>query len=92
MIMNLSAIALLSMTLVCTPVTAVRTAEPVIESSENMYATVLVQNEFHQAPVLAEEAAAGTVTEEDDTGLDIRYLLFLQEFRNNINDALTPFI
>ena len=36
---------------------------------------------------------AGTMTDEGDTvGLDIQYLLFLQDFRNSISDAWTPFM
>ncbi|HAE15224.1 MAG TPA: phosphatidic acid phosphatase [Erysipelotrichaceae bacterium] len=36
--------------------------------------------------------ATTTDTGEETAGLDIRYLLFLQDFRNSINDAWTPFM
>ena len=44
-----------------------------------------------ESPVHAEEALTDTA-DDDPTGLDIRYLLFLQDFRHSINDAWTPFM
>ncbi len=61
--------------------------------SENAAETAFAADDHWEMTVSAETAAADTVTEEgDETGLDIRYLLFLQEFRNNIHDAWTPFM
>ena len=44
-----------------------------------------------ESPVQAEGAPADTA-DDDSAGLDIRYLLFLQDFRTRINDAWTPFM
>ena len=54
--------------------------------------TLLLPDERAETPVY-EEAAAETETDNGETeGPDIRYLLFLQNFRNSINDAWTPFM
>jgi membrane-associated phospholipid phosphatase len=97
--MSLSGIALLSMTLLFPYASSYKTAEaaPVYEIRESMSEDAaemaFTADDHWEMTVSAETAAADTVTEEgDETGLDIRYLLFLQEFRNNIKDAWTPFM
>ena len=83
----------LSMLFPCTPLSS-PLPEPVsgIHENINEYSeeTVLLKEDivsYTEDTITGEEAGEG-----EETGLDIRYLLFLQEFRNNINDALTPFM
>jgi membrane-associated phospholipid phosphatase len=96
--MSLSGIALLSAALLLTPAPVCRTAEaaPVYEISESISGeidgTMVTAAEEMAAPVYSEAAAPDSADEGEDAGLDIRYLLFLQEFRNHISDALTPFM
>jgi len=50
-------------------------------------------NEKQASYFLTEEPAGNTDKDDGETaGPDIRYLLFLQDFRNGMNDAWTPFM
>lgn len=53
----------------------------------------LLSSEDHWEMTIHEEAAADPDSDYGETdGWDIRYLLFLQDFRNSIKDAWTPFM
>ena len=92
--------ALLSLTLLFPMASAVNPIYqiPAEETSERVY-TIQEETEsvlsgawtITESPAHGEEAPTDT-TDDDPTGLDIRYLLFLQDFRNSINDAWTPFM
>ena len=92
-------IALISMTVLfpcSTPYTAMETVpvsvaeESVSDSEEEI---VNLSEAKWETTVYGESAPADTDTGEgENTGIDIRYLLFLQEFRRSINDAWTPFM
>lgn len=99
--MNLSGYgALLSMTLLfpTAPAAQMISEIPAVITAET---TETIQNETEsvisdmwtitESPVQAEGAPADTA-DDDSEGLDIRYLLFLQDFRTRINDAWTPFM
>ena len=99
--MNLSGYgALLSMTLLfptapaaqmISEIPAVITAETA-ETIQNETESVISDMwTITESPVQAEGAPADTA-DDDSEGLDIRYLLFLQDFRTRINDAWTPFM
>ena len=92
--------ALLSLTLLFPMASAVNPIYqvPAEETSERVYSfqeeteSVLSGTwTITESPAHGEEAPTDT-TDDDPTGLDIRYLLFLQDFRNSINDAWTPFM
>ncbi|MDO4193552.1 MAG: phosphatase PAP2 family protein [Erysipelotrichaceae bacterium] len=95
--MNLlgTAVLLLTLSMPCGPAcqagaSAVTVQEFVPAGSEE---TLLSAEEQWETTVYADEATVDTESDTDDTtGLDIRYLLFLQDFRNSINDAWTPFM
>ncbi len=93
--MNLLGIAVLSLSLAmpCSPV--YRAEEPVVKTQELTQAaeaeTVLSVRDQWEITVYEDTAAADTDDAESE-GLDIRYLLFLQDFRNSISDAWTPFM
>ena len=96
--MSYLGIALLSMTVLfpcSTPYTAMETvpvsvAEESVSDSDE--AAVLSEAKW-ETTVYGEGETADTDTGEgENTGIDIRYLLFLQEFRRSINDAWTPFM
>ncbi|MCR5448892.1 MAG: phosphatase PAP2 family protein [Solobacterium sp.] len=90
--MNLfkTAILLLSLSMPCAPVH--HTGMPAVSVQEYIPAaeaeTVFSVDE-HWEMTMPEEAAAES---DSDNGLDMQYLLFLQEFRNSIHDAWTPFM
>ena len=87
--------ALLSLTLLFPMASAVNPIDqiPAGETAETVY---VFQEEHESAlsgtwtitesPAHDEEAPTDTA-DDDPTGLDIRYLLFLQDFRNSINDG-----
>ena len=54
--------------------------------------TLLLSDDLAETPVYEEAAAETEADNEEAEGFDIRYLLFLQNFRNSINDAWTPFM
>lgn len=88
------AVLTLSLSLPCAPV--YKTAEPAVKMQEFVPAdaeeSVLSSDDLLEITVL-EDAAADTDSDYGDTaGPDIQYLLFLQNFRNSINDAWTPFM
>ena len=91
--MNLLGISvlLLSLSMPCAP--SYNIAEPAAAIQEFIPATA-VENESSvndQTDVMLYEET--TVESEGETeSLDIQYLLFLQDFRNSINDAWTPFM
>ena len=95
-IMNLLGIAVLLLTasMPCAPV--YETAEPAAAVQEFMPAAageiVLSVNNDWDVTEHEGEAPESEWDEEDPEGLDIRYLLFLQDFRNSIHDAWTPFM
>ena len=90
--MNLfkTTILLLSLSMPCAPVH--QTQMPAVSMQEFIPAaeaeTVFLADE-HCDMTLPEEAAAES---DSDNGLDMQYLLFLQDFRNSIHDAWTPFM
>ena len=91
--MSISGVALLSVTLLMPCASSYKPAEPMpnaepaevlLLTDENTVYTVLTEN-----PAAEPDTDTG---EGESTGADIRYLLFLQEFRNSIHDAWTPFM
>ena len=94
--MNLLGTAVLLMTLSMPCVPAYQTAEPAaVQEFLPAYTeeTVLSADDHWETTVYEDETTMDTDSDYGDTaGLDIRYLLFLQDFRNSINDAWTPFM
>ena len=92
--MNLLGIAALSFTLSmpCTP--AYEAVKPAAAVQEFIPAAETAGSaQAHLEDTVREEAAADTDTDAGESdGMDIQYLLFLQEFRNSIHDAWTPFM
>lgn len=76
----------------CVP--AYKAEEPAVKVQEFIQAAegeAVLQDEHQDVTVYEEGTAAGSETDQGETeGLDIRYLLFLQDFRSSINDAWTP--
>ncbi|MBR3349642.1 MAG: hypothetical protein IKG55_06165 [Solobacterium sp.] len=93
--MNLLKITALSVLLSMPCTSAYKSEEPASEIQNLIPAgeaeTLLLSDDL--AETMVNEEAAETETDNEETeGLDIRYLLFLQNFRNSINDAWTPFM
>ena len=85
---------LLSVSIPCAP--SYNIAEPAAVIQEFTQATAS-ENELsvndQTDVVLYEETTVESEGDEGETeSLDIQYLLFLQDFRNSINDAWTPFM
>lgn len=90
-----TAALLLALSSPCVP--AYQTAQPAVAVQEyiltDMSETFLSADDHWETIVHEDEAAVDSESDYDDTaGLDIRYLLFLQDFRASINDAWTPFM
>lgn len=72
-----------------------KTEAPAVKMQESIQAAeedILLSDERWEMTI-HEEAAADSDSDSGDTdGWDIRYLLFLQDFRNSIKDAWTPFM
>ena len=97
--MRLLGIALFSLTLLFPNITSRQTTD--IKPVTAIQEYVSVQTEgislWMDAPqnekAGEEDPASDPGTDvSDNTGIDIRYLLFLQDFRHSINDAWTPFM
>jgi hypothetical protein len=92
--MVLTGIALLSLTLLlpCAPSFAYTKAKPLQSTEECMYETTILSSYDDCEITVYEEETTVDTDEGDAAGLDISHLLFLQNFRNSINDAWTPFM
>jgi len=90
--MNLFGIAVLSLMLLTPCAPYQKSAEEAL-MMETAGETVISAGNHWDMPVHEDEAVIDAGTETEDTaGPDIQYLLFLQEFRNSIDDAWTPFM
>ncbi len=90
-----TAALLLALSAPCVP--AYQTAQPAAAVREFVPAdvseTFLSADDHWKTTVHEDEATVDSDSDYGDTtGADIRYLLFLQDFRNSINDAWTPFM
>lgn len=88
--MNFTGNILLSLTLLMPCAVSYKPAEPVRSIQEYMPEITDAADEQWELMVYEGEPAGDT--DEGDPAPDIQYLLFLQDFRNSINDALTPFM
>lgn len=88
--MNFTGNILLSLTLLMPCAVSYKPAEPVRSIQEYMPEITDAADEQWELMVYEGEPAGDT--DEGDPAPDIQYLLFLQDFRNRINDALTPFM
>ncbi|MBR4456255.1 MAG: phosphatase PAP2 family protein [Solobacterium sp.] len=69
-----------------------RLTQPVLTVSEQVEAQLSERAEHTGEPSVRAETEPDETEPENAAGFDIRYLLFLQEFRMKINDAWTPFM
>ena len=89
--MSFAKAVLLSFVLFLPYTPAYEPAEEVSVETREQVTETLSAGEHEDLTIYRDEA--GTMTDEGDTvSPDIRYLLFLQDFRNSINDAWTPFM
>ncbi|MCR5796040.1 MAG: hypothetical protein K6G61_11925 [Solobacterium sp.] len=92
--MNLLKITVLSASLLMPCVPAYEAEAPALNEQVCLPAAeaeISYSDDSSLETAVYEETAADTDSPEE-TGLDIQYLLFLQEFRTSIHDAWTPFM